>query len=300
VVTRSCTNKVALVAGASQGGTGTGTAIRLAAEGARVAICARSSDKLRDTLNEIEAVGGQGVMFECDLGDPAGGRDTLVRRTEEAIGPIDYLVYVAAYGPYKTFDAVTLSSLDQALEVNVKAPLLLAQQAVGSMRARAAGGAVVTIGTKAARPPVGPPYPDTPPVKAGALYGGTKAALHRITMSIAAETYGQAISANVLSPLAAIGTPALRASGWIPEELFEPVETMVEAVLALLTGDPAVLTGRDVSSLELLVELQRPVYDFSGVTLMDGWQPADLPAFIDARRVPVSLNYEGQARGSRS
>jgi hypothetical protein len=72
-----------------------------------------------------------------------------------------------------------------------------------------------------------------------------------------------------------------------------------EAVLALLTGDPAVLTGRDVSSIELLVELQRPVYDFSGTTLVDGWQPADLPAFIEARKVPVPLSYEGQSRGSR-
>jgi NAD(P)-dependent dehydrogenase (short-subunit alcohol dehydrogenase family) len=239
-------------------------------------------------------------MFECDLGDPGGGRDTLVRSTEDALGPIDYLVYVAAYGPYETFEAVTLSSLDQALEVNVKAPFLLAQQAVTSMRARAAGGAVVTIGTKAARPLVGPPYLDTPPVKAGAVYGGTKAALHRITQSIAAETYGQAISANVLSPLAAIGTPALRSSGWLPEDLFEPVETMVEAVLALLTGDPAALTGRDVSSIELLLELQRPVYDFAGTTLVEGWQPTDFPAFIEARKVPVPLSHEGQARASRS
>jgi NAD(P)-dependent dehydrogenase (short-subunit alcohol dehydrogenase family) len=239
-------------------------------------------------------------MFGCDLGDPAGGRDTLVRRTEDSFGPIDYVVYVAAYGPFKKFETVTSEALDRAFEVNVKAPLLIAQQLVTTLRSRRASGALVTIGTKAARPLVGPPYPDTPPVMAGALYGGTKAALHRITQTIAAETYGQGISANVLSPLAAIGTPALRSGGWIPEEMFEPVETMVEAVLALLTGDPAVMTGRDVSSIELLLELQRPVYDFSGKTLVDGWQPADLPAFIEARKEPVPLSHEGQARGSRS
>lgn len=298
-MTRSCEGKVALVAGASQGGTGTGTAIRLAAEGARVAICARSTKKLRETLDAIEAVGGQGIMFECDLGDPVGGRDMLVHLTEEAFGPIDYLVYVAAYGAYKKFEELEYEDLDRAFEVNVKAPLLIAQQLVTSLRARLAAGALVTIGTKAARPLVGPPYPDTPPFMAGALYGGTKAALHRITQSIAAETYGQGISANVLSPLAAIGTPALRSGGWIPEEMFEPVETMVEAVLALLTGDPTVLTGRDVSSIELLLELQRPVYDFSGTTLVNNWQPADLPAFIESRKVPVPLSYEGQSRGSR-
>jgi NAD(P)-dependent dehydrogenase (short-subunit alcohol dehydrogenase family) len=123
----------------------------------------------------------------------------------------------------------------------------------------------------------------------GTLYGGTKAALHRITQSIAAETYGQGISANVVSPLAAIGTPALRAGGWIPEETFEPVETMVEAVTALLAGDPLTMTGRDVSSIELLLELGRPVYDLTGTSLLQGWQPADLPRFIEARKNPIPL-----------
>ena len=91
----SCVGRVALVTGASQGGTGTGSAIRLAAEGAKVAICARSEDKLRDTLARMRAVGGDGVAFVCDLADPEGGRDTLVARTEDALGPIDVLVNVA-------------------------------------------------------------------------------------------------------------------------------------------------------------------------------------------------------------
>ena len=296
----TCKGKVALVAGASQGGTGTGTAIRLAAEGARVAICARDAVKLRKTLDEISVVGGQGVMFECDLGDPHGGRDTLLKRTEDAFGPVDYLVYVAAYGPYKKFDVVSPDAIDRAIEVNLKAPWLLAQQFTSSLRSRRSNGALVTIGSKAAYPIIGPPYPDTPAVMAGALYGGTKAALHRVTQSIAAETFGQGISANVLSPLAAIGTPALRRSGWIPEEMLEPVETMVEAVLALLTGDPTNMTGKDVSSIELLLELQKPVYDFSGTALMDGWQPADLPEFIRARKNPTPLSYEGQSGTSMS
>jgi NAD(P)-dependent dehydrogenase (short-subunit alcohol dehydrogenase family) len=289
-----CEGKVALVAGASQGGTGTGSAVRLAAAGARVAICARSVDKMRATLDQVEAVGGTGVMFACDLSDPDGGRADLVARTEAALGPVDYLVYVAAAGGYQKYETFTLDQLQAALELNVKAPFLLGQQVVTSLRDRGARGGIVNIGTKAARPLVGPPYPDVPPVTAGSVYGGTKAALHRITQSIAAETLGQGISANVLSPLAAIGTPALRASGWIPDELFEPVETMVEAVVALLTGDPDTLTGRDVYSIELLHELQLPVYDLSGNTLVEGWQPDDLPAYMAARAEPVPLGLMGQ------
>ena len=40
------------------------------------------------------------------------------------------------------------------------------------------------------------------------------------------------------------------------------------------------LTGRIAYSLQLLVELRRPVYDLHGVALVEGWQPADIPAVI--------------------
>jgi NAD(P)-dependent dehydrogenase (short-subunit alcohol dehydrogenase family) len=282
-------SKVALIAGASQGGTGTGCAIRLAAEGASVAICARSEAKLRDTLDRVEQEGGHGVMYPCDLADPAGGRESLVSRAEEALGPVDYLVYVAAYGPYAPFVDLSLDQMQTAVEVNIKAPMLLCQQVVTGLRRRGAGGSIVTIGTKAAYPVVGPPFPDTPPSKAGAIYGSTKAALHRLTQSVASETYGEGISANVLSPQSAIGTPALRAGGWIPDDMFEPVETMVEAVLALLEADPMVTTGRDVLSVSLLHELGRPVYDLTGTSLVEGWQPDDLPAYIARRAQPFTL-----------
>jgi len=281
--------KVALIAGASQGGTGTGTAIRLAAEGASVAICARSEPKLRETLDRVEQVGDQGVMIPCNLADPGGGRESLVSRTEDALGPVDYLVYVAAHGPYAPFVDLSLDQMQKALEVNLKAPMLLCQQVVTSLRRRGASGSIVNIGTKAAHPVVGPPFPDTPPSKGGAIYGSTKAALHRLTQSVASETYGQGISANVLSPQSAIATPALRAGGWIPDDMFEPVETMVEAVLALLAADPLVTTGRDVLSVSLLDELQRPVYDLTGTSLVEGWQPEDLPAYIARRAQPFTL-----------
>src|ERR1700731_3500229 len=107
----ACQDKVALVAGASQGGTGTGCAVRLAAEGARVAICARSVDKLRETLSQVEFVGGAGGVFESRLADPGSGRDTLVPRTEKALGPVDYLVYVAARSMFAPFNALTLDRL---------------------------------------------------------------------------------------------------------------------------------------------------------------------------------------------
>jgi NAD(P)-dependent dehydrogenase (short-subunit alcohol dehydrogenase family) len=177
-----------------------------------------------------------------------------------------------------------LDKLQKGLEVNLKAAWLLNQQVVESLRARKAGGAIVNIGTRAARPLEGPPFPDTVVAQSGTLYGGTKAALHRFSQGVAAETYGQGISINVLSPLAAIATPNVVAGGWIPPEVCEPVETMVEATVALLIGDPLILTGLDVYSIELLHQLDRPVYDLAGKNLMEGWQPADLLAYIQGVR----------------
>ena len=62
--------------------------------------------------------------------------------------------------------------------------------------------------------------------------------------------------------------------------MFEPLDTMAEAALALCSGDADTMTGRIAYSLQLLVELQRPVHDLHGVHLLDGWQPLDLPAVI--------------------
>ena len=272
----ACKGRVALVAGASQGGTGTGTAVRLAAEGAKVAICARSVEKMEETLARIEEAGGAGVMFRCDLADPDGGRDTLVARTEEALGPVDYLVYVAARTMFSKFETVTLDKLQYALELNLKAAWLLNQQVIAGIRSRNSGGSIVNIGTSAARPLTGPPYGKGPATRTGTVYGATKAALHRMSQGVAAETCGEGISVNVLSPLAAIATPTVVSSGMIPQELCEPVEVMAEAVLALLTGNPAELTGLDTTSIELLRQLRRPVRDLTGTGLVLGWQPGDL------------------------
>ena len=70
----ACAGQVALVTGASQGGTGTAIAIRLAAEGAKVAITARTVDGLEETRRRIEEFGGTCLVLPADLADPEGGR----------------------------------------------------------------------------------------------------------------------------------------------------------------------------------------------------------------------------------
>jgi NAD(P)-dependent dehydrogenase (short-subunit alcohol dehydrogenase family) len=69
-----CDGRVALVTGASQGGTGTAIALRLAAEGAKVAITARTLSGLEETRARIDDIGGTCLVLPADLSDPDGGR----------------------------------------------------------------------------------------------------------------------------------------------------------------------------------------------------------------------------------
>lgn len=278
-IERACEDHVALVTGASQGGTGTAIAVRLAAEGAKVAITARSVDGLEATRARIEALGGTCLVLPADLADPAGGRADLVARTEAALGPVDILVNNAAVNGYVPFDEVDPAALERCFQVNLWAPWELMKAAVPGMRERGRGW-VLNLTSFSAELPPGPPFPTNRPAKAGFQYGASKAALNRLTVAAASECEGQGVAVNALAPQAAIATPALVAAGWIDEVMFEPLDTMAEAALALCSGDPAALTGRIAFSLQLLLELGRPVRDLHGEDLVEGWQPHDLPPVI--------------------
>ena len=207
------------------------------------------------------------------------GRVGLVQRIESELGPIDILVNNAAVNGYEPFDATTSETLERCLQVNLWAPWELMQGVVPGMRSRGRGW-ILNLTSFAAELPPGPPFPINKPAKAGFQYGASKAALNRLTIAAASECEDDGIAVNALSPQAAIATPSLVAAGWIDEVMFEPLDTMAEAALALCSGDPAVLTGRIAYSLQLLVELRRPVLDLLGRHLVDGWQPDNLPPVI--------------------
>jgi NAD(P)-dependent dehydrogenase (short-subunit alcohol dehydrogenase family) len=280
---RSLEGKVALVTGASSGGTGRSIAVRFAAEGAKVAVNARSEAGLQETLKAIKDVGSVGLVLPADLSDPEGGRLDLVSAAEAAFGPLDILVNNAMGTIFKPVAEWSLADMDEMQQINVWAPWLLIGQVLPGMRERGSGW-ILNLTSSAAEFPPGPPY--GPLAKMGyAGYGSTKAALSRLTVAAAAETEGQGIAVNALTPQCSISTPAIVESRYHQaltgsedvSSLFEPVDSIAEAALALCTGDPDVMTGRIAYSLQLLVELNRPMYDLRGESLVSGFQPPDLP-----------------------
>jgi NAD(P)-dependent dehydrogenase (short-subunit alcohol dehydrogenase family) len=265
----------------------------MAAEGAKIAIAARSVEGLDDTLTRIEAVGGAGLVLPVDLADRHGARTTLVERTEEAFGPVDILVNNAALSIFKPVDQWTVDELEHWAQINLWAPWLLMTQVIPGMRTRGRGW-ILNLTSLSGELPPGPPFAYK--AKDGsAAYAATKAAINRLTIAAAGENEGAGIAVNALTPQVAIDNTRTVGSSQIAnirqmdsrhlavDDLFEPLETMAEAALVLCTGDPNVLTGRIAYSLQLLLELERPVRDLQGRQLVEGWQPADLAAAINAR-----------------
>jgi citronellol/citronellal dehydrogenase len=138
---------VAIVTGASRG-IGAAIARRLAAEGARVALVARSLEPgsgghLAGSLREIAAGiaehGGVAEPIVADLSDPACDRAAIVADTEAALGPVDILVNNAAACFYLSIDETSERRLRVAYEVNVITPYLLTKAVVPGMRERGEG-----------------------------------------------------------------------------------------------------------------------------------------------------------------
>jgi citronellol/citronellal dehydrogenase len=267
--------RVALVTGASRG-IGAGIAQRFAAEGAAVAVTARTLDaepdaalpgSLRETVATIEAAGGRALAVQADLAD-ADDRARVVPQVTSELGPVDILVNNAAAAFYLPTAEIPLRRRRLTFELNVHAPIDLAQAVLPAMRAKGAGW-IVNISSATSKPPKGPPF--DPGFKLGftsTVYGASKAALERLTTGLAAEVYADGVAVNSLAPVAAVRTPGADALvGDVLDanpEIVEPLELFVEAALALAVADPVSLTGRVCYSRPLLRELGRDYRELDG------------------------------------
>ena len=246
--------KVAVITGASQG-LGRAIALLCAAEGARVALAARSEERLAEVAGLIEAAGGRALAVPTDLRERPE-----VERLAEAVtgelGPADVLVNNAGVGgPTSVLWETDPDEWEQTLRVNLTGTFLCCRAFLPAMVARGSGSVIVIGSMTGKRPLMG----RTP-------YAASKLGLVGLVRTLAWEAGRHGIRVNLISPgpvdgerldrvlaaqaeVKAISLEEAReefASG-SPLRRFVAADDVAEAVVFLASDASASVTGEDLN-----------------------------------------------------
>lgn len=234
----SSASRIALVTGASQG-IGRAIALRLAAQGAHIALAARNFDKLAEVAAEITAAGGTAKTFVLDL----ASEDSIKACAKDVIahfGRVEILVNNAGI----TRDILTLRmkrhDWDDVLTTNLTGAFLLTQACMQSML-KTRWGRIINITSVVGE--MG---------QAGqANYAASKAGLIGLTKSLARELASRTITVNAVAPgyietaMTAVLTDAQRTAmtSQIPLARAGTDADIACAVAFLASEDAAYITG---------------------------------------------------------
>jgi len=167
-------DKVLIVTGIGPG-MGRKLALMGAAEGAKLALGARSAAYLEEVANEVRAAGGEVVAVPTDIDDQSQC-DRLAEAAVSAFGRIDGLVNNAyLHGPFASFEATSIEEWQSVMSVTCFGALRMVKSVLPAMKRQ--GGAIVNVSSMGSVQP----YPG------GAGYATAKAALEGATRQLAKE-----------------------------------------------------------------------------------------------------------------
>jgi len=197
-------NKVALITGAGSG-IGAAAAMRLASDGAAVAVVDLRSDTARRTVELIEGAGGRAIAIAADISSEADNARMFDEAEAAFGGAVDYAFLNAGIlQEYVPFDQVSLETFDRVMGVNLRGVFLGMKQAQARLRS---GGACVV--TSSAAGYLG--FADA------AAYSASKHGVIGLVRSAARDFAARGLRVNAICP-GMVNTPLIGAA---------PVETIV-------------------------------------------------------------------------
>ena len=235
----SLKDKIALVTGASQG-IGRATSLLLAEAGAKIAVAARTAEKLSSLVAEIEAAGGAALAVPMDVADPTqvkAGFQLLLAK----FGRLDILVNNAAITRDTLALRMKLEDWDAVLRTNLTGAHLCIQQALGAMLKQRSGRIINITSVVAETGNAGQ-----------SNYVASKAGLIGLTRAIAVEVASRSITVNAIAP-GFIETPMTdvlsqelkdKMKSLIPLGRFGTDREIAAAIAFLASDEAAYITGQ--------------------------------------------------------
>ena len=179
--------KVAIVTGASRG-IGRAISLALAKEAATVVLAARAMDKLKETAEQVTAVGGKAEIVPTELTEEQSIKN-LVKVTGDRFSRIDILVNNAGITHSAKLEETSTEDWDRCHQVNARAPFILCREALPLLK-KAPAAYIINIasvvGVKG--------YP------LQSAYTASKHTLRGMTISLAEELRGSNIRVHLLCP----------------------------------------------------------------------------------------------------
>jgi 3-oxoacyl-[acyl-carrier protein] reductase len=221
--------RVALVTGAS-GGIGQAICVRLASEGAAVALAyGTNAESATELAARIEAGGCRAIALAADLRRTEAPGE-LVDAVEATLGPIEALISNAGSGRRQSLAEVSAEDFDEMLAVNLRAPFLLAQRVASSMSERGFGRVLFMSSIAAFTGGIVGPH-----------YAASKAGLHGLTHFLASRLAASGVTVNALAPALIAETGMLpgdpgQLSERVPVRRLGRPEEVAELALAILAN----------------------------------------------------------------
>lgn len=248
-------NLVTVVTGASQG-LGRAIAEAFVKERAHVAICARDSKLLETVRAQLAELAQSGQCVLAHTGDVSSAEQMgeLFRRTGQEIGLVDVLVNNAGvYGPKGPSESVDLDEWSRALQINLLGTFIPTRFAIAQMKKKG-GGKIINLSGGGA----------TNPLPRLSAYAASKAAVVRLTETLAEELREFSIMVNAIAP-GALNTrlldevlqvgPELVGSGFYEKAIKQretggaPLEKGVALCVYLASSAGDGITGKLISAL---------------------------------------------------